>query len=244
MPVFDRTDSTEVEVIDQWDGGFGWIAHPHEDGRRASHALGGDDGVWIFDPLEAPGIYRRITELGTVEGVVLLSSFHCRDANRFADYYDVPVYLPSWMDRPTDEVGVPIERYEAPPGTWTELAASGISVRTIDSSVVWRETIAYHHAQRTLRVPDLLSPLPEFRMGDEQVGCYLLHRLSPPRDAFADIDPDRILFGHGEGISEDAEETLDATLAEARRYLPRAMIFQLPHQLVAIGSAVRDELRS
>lgn len=244
MPVFDRSTSTEAEIIDQWDGGFGWIAHPDEDGRRASHALRANDGVWIFDPLEAPEVYQRIAELGTVKGVVLLSSFHCRDTNQFADRYDVPVYLPSWMNRPTDEIEVPIKRYEAPPGEWTELAESGVSVRTIDSSFWWRETIAYHHTDGTLRVPDLLSPIPEFRMGDEQIGCYLFHRLSPPRNAFSDIDPDRILFGHGEGISEDCKETLDTTLTNARGYLPHALVFQLPHHLLAIGSAVRDELHS
>lgn len=241
MPVFDRSPSDDVEVIDQWDGGFGWLAHPDEAGKRASHALRGDEGVWLFDPLNAPDVYRRISDFGTVRGVVLMSSFHARDADQFADRYDVPVYLPTWMERPTDELDAPIERYEAPPGEWTELAGSGISVRTVDSSFVWRELIAYHHAEKTLRVPDILSPVPEFRMADERVGCYLLHRIAPPRQAFEDVEPERLLFGHGEGISEDAAAALDTTLADARGYLPRALVFQLPHQLNAIGSAIRDE---
>lgn len=244
MPVFERSASTELEVVDQWDRGFGWLAHPDEDGRRASHAIEGDDGVWLFDPLAAPGIHDRIADLGPVQGVVLQSSFHARDADRFAARHDVPVYLPTWMERPTDDLEARTERVAAPPGEWTELADSGISLRTVDSPVVWRESIAYQHATDTLRVADLLSPTPEFRMGDERLGCYLLHRLAPPRAAFEDVEPDRILFGHGTGITEDAPAALDATLADARRHLPRALVFQLPHQVLAIVSAVRDELGS
>jgi hypothetical protein len=244
MPVFDRSASTEVKIIDQWEEGFGWIAHPEEDGKRTSHAIRGDDGVWVFDPLDAPEIYQKISDLGTVKGVVLLSSFHGRNASQFANHFEVPVYLPTWMERPTDELTAPMERYEAPPDEWTELAESDILLRTVDSPVVWREVVAYHRSEKTLRVPDLLSPVPEFRVGDERVGCYLLHRIAPPRQFFADIEPDRILFGHGEGISEDAESVLDTTLANARRYLPRALVFQLPHQVLAIGSAVYDEFGS
>ena len=44
MPIFDRTESKNHQVIDRWDGGIGWIAHPDEDSRRASHAVVGDNG--------------------------------------------------------------------------------------------------------------------------------------------------------------------------------------------------------
>ena len=44
-------------MIGRWDGGVGWIAHPEERGRRASHAIRGEDGdVGVFDPLDAPGV--------------------------------------------------------------------------------------------------------------------------------------------------------------------------------------------
>ena len=172
------------------------------------------------------------------------SSFHARDADEFATRYDVPVCLPRWMDRPTDELDAPVERYDAPAGEWSDVGESGFLVRTVDSPVVWREAVAYRPADGTLRVPDLLSPLPAFRVGDERLSCYFLHRLFPPRGTFADVEPDRILFGHGEAVTEDATAALESTLADSRRHLPRALVFQAPHQLRAAVSVLRDDFRS
>lgn len=54
MPMYDRSQSDGFQVIDEWGTGVGWLAHPNEDGQRVSHAVVGDDGIWVFDPLDAP----------------------------------------------------------------------------------------------------------------------------------------------------------------------------------------------
>lgn len=240
MPMYDRSDSTGIEVIDRWDNGVGWLAHPDEDAQRASHAIVGDDGVWIFDPLDGPQIDDLIEEYGSVAGVALLSNTHARDATAFAKRYDVPVHLPTWMGRAAENVDAPIEQYAAPPGKWVELGSSGIRIRTVDPLTAWTEAIAYRPADRTLRVPDMISSVPEMTVGDERIGCYFFHRFAPPRDVFTDLTPERILFGHGPGISTNATTTLNSALADARRNLPRAVVSQAPTQIRGIIGAIRD----
>lgn len=240
MPMYDRSESTGIEVVDRWDGGVGWLAHPDEDAQRASHAIVGEDGVWIFDPLDGPGVDELLGEFGSVAGVALLSNTHARDATAFAKRYDVSVHMPTWMDRAPDNVDAPIEQYAAPPGEWVELGASGIRIRTVDPLTAWTEAIAYRPADTTLRVPDMLSSVPEMTVGDERIGCYFFHRFAPPHEVFADLDPERILFGHGAGVFTDAPTALDSALGAARRNLPRAVISQAPTQIRGIIGAALD----
>ncbi len=238
--MYERSTSTDIEVIDRWDGGVGWLAHPEEDAQRASHALSGEDGVWIFDPLDGPGVDELVEEFGSVVGVALLSNTHARDATTFAERYDVSVHMPSWMGRAPDNVDAPIEQYTAPAGEWVELGSSGIRVRTVNPLTAWTEAIAYRPADATLRVPDMLSSVSEMTVGGERIGCYFLHRFAPPREVFADLNPDRILFGHGEGVFTDTPVALNSALSEARRNLPRAVITQAPTQIRGIIGAALD----
>ena len=100
MVMYDRSPSAGYHLIDEFDDGVGWLAHPDETGLRASHTLvGREDRVWLFDPLEATGICDEIDALGEVAGVVVCSNYHARDAAAFARRYDIPIYVPSWLER-------------------------------------------------------------------------------------------------------------------------------------------------
>ncbi len=165
----------------------------------------------------------RIDELGTVAGVALVSNTHSRDAAAFAERYDVPVHIPTWMDRAAGNVDAPIKRCSSPTGDWVDLGSSGIKIRTVDPLTAWTEAIPYRPADKTLYVPDMLSTVPEMTVGDERLGCYFFHRFAPPRDVFIDVAPERILFGHGEGIFRDASAELESALDNARRNLPRGL---------------------
>lgn len=169
--LYDRSTPTRIKVIDEWENGFRWMPHPEETTKRASHAILGSDGVWVFDPLDAPGIQDRIEKLGSVAGVAVLSNYHSRDATVFAERHGVPVHLPTWMDNAADHVEARIERYNAPTGQWVELGDSGIELRTLDPPTAWREVIAYLPRDRTLRVADLLSTNSFYRVGNERLGC-------------------------------------------------------------------------
>lgn len=245
MPVYDRGPSDGLEVIDRFEGGVGWIAHPDERGRRASHAVVGPapdgdgraaaDGVWLFDPLDAPGVDDLVGELGTVVGVVVLSGYHSRDAVALARRHGVAVHVPAWLDRPLAEgsapADVPVRR---PRGS-----VAGFELRRLRPLRAWRETVAYRDADRTLYVPDFLTALPAVTVGEERVAMTTLSRLSPPRSVFADLSPDRLLFGHGPGVHERATAALRSGFEGARRRLPRALLTSLPVEVRMLAGAAR-----
>lgn len=230
--MYRRTDSSGFREIDRWDGGVGWLAHPDENGKRASHALvGSEGGVWVIDPLDAPGVDELLTEWGDVAGVAVLSNYHARDASIVAARHDVPVFLPHWMDRVAERVDAPIERYAQTLGT------SGFTVHRCTPLPGWHEGIAYRRSDRTLYVPDVLGTVSDWTVGEERIALFLLARLFPPAvlDRFV---PDRLLVGHGEGIFEDASEALDVALTDARRRFPAAFRASGIQQLRAIADAL------
>lgn len=234
MSMYERGPAERTLVVDEWEDGFGWIAHPDEDSRRVSHAVAGDDGVWVFDPIDAPGLDHAIASLGDVAGVAVLSNYHVRDADVFADRYDVPVTVPEWFHRVTDQLDAPIER------TSDEIGASGFSLRRVDPLPSWREAVAWRESDRTLYAADVVSTLTLYRVGDERIAPFMLCRLFPPRRVFADVDPERIICGHGAGVFEDAAAALEDGLANARWNLPQALFENGPEQARAIWGAIRD----
>lgn len=234
--MYSRDDPSGYQTIDQWGGGIGWLAHPDEEGYRASHAIVGDDGdVWVIDPIDASGVDDLLTELGTgeVAGVAVLSNYHARDAGVIADRHDVPVYLPKWMDRVEERIDAPVERYT---GT---LGESGFRVRECKPFPGMHEAIAYRESDRTLYVADVLGTAPLYAVGDERIGVWLLCRVFPPR-AMDDFVPKRILVGHGTGIFEDAAAALTDATTRARERFPKALMTSGGTQLHAAVAAIRD----
>lgn len=233
MPVFDRRDPEGFRVVDRFEGGVGWLAHPDETGRRASHALRGEDGVWVLDPLDAPGIDDLVADLGEVAGVAVLSNYHARDAGAVARRHGVPVTVPEWMDRVERQVDTPIERCEG------ELGRSGVEVVARERFPPLQEAIAYRESDDTLYVPESLGTAPAYTVGSERIGAPLFRRLFPPRATLSGFDPDRILVGHGEGIFEDAGEALTDALVGARRRFPRALLAHAGTQVRSLVEAAR-----
>ena len=235
MATYDRSQPTSCRLIDRFDGGVGWLAHPDEAGRRASHAiLGEESDVWLFDPLDAPGIDAEIRTLGNAAGIVVCSAYHARDAAAFSRRFDVPVFVPTWLDRiPAQLPGdVPIEAVD------DEIGTSGFRVRKASPFPGWTEGIAYRRSDATMYVPDLLGTAPPYLAGDERLAVSLLVRPVPPTDVFAGLAPERILVGHGHGISNDAANALADALKQARRGFPRATLVNGRTQLRALVDAL------
>lgn len=218
MPVYDRGSATEYEEIDRWADGVGWLAHPGERGLRASHALRGDDGVWLVDPVDAPGVDDLVAEFGEVAGVTVLLDYHARDAGSIATRHDVPVHVPKWCFRVEDRVDAPVERFAG------ELGDSGYRVHRFAPVPWFQEGIAIREDDGTVYVPESLGTAPFYRVGDEAIGVHDLVRLTPPRGVFEDLPLERLLFGHGPGVFEDVRPTLEATLRGARRRIPAALV--------------------
>lgn len=215
--VIDRGESQGFELIDTWDGGFGWFAHPDERAMRASHAFAFDDGVWIVDPLYSQGIYDRITELGEVVGVAVCSIWHTRDADQFADRFDVPLYLPAGMPNVRERVTSTVERYAG------NLLDAGVRIFRRHLMPGFEEAVLYHESDRTLYIPDTMGTAPYYLVGKERLGAPVLARLIPPRPLLQ-LDPARICVGHGSGIFENPTPALRDAIRNGRRRLPRALI--------------------
>jgi len=234
MPAKITERATDYREIDGWDGGVGWISHPDETMRRASHALETDDGVWLVDPLDAEGVDKLVAEYGEVAGVVLLSNYHKRDADAFAERHDAEVYLPESMDGVSESLDAPVERVEA----GGRLGGYELLEVSSTESSLWQEYALYDG--ETLVVSESLGTAPYFRVGSERLGVSLLVRLRPPRDALGDLEPERVLSGHGAGVKEDATEALRDALENSRRRFPRALLSHGTKQIRTVTAAVRS----
>lgn len=230
--MYDRGEASDPERVLQTSDAISWIAHPDEGGQRASHAIATESGVWIIDPIDGPGVDEWIEELGDVEGVAVLTCWHARDADTFANRYNVPVHIPTGMGRIADMVDAPIERYESEDGF------DDFETHWCNPFPRWEEIFLYHDASGTLIAPDSLGTSGAHKTGDERIGLELFRRLQPPT-AVAHFEPDRILVGHGQPITEDASAALTDALEQSRRTFPRAFLSNGPHTLKMLIGALR-----
>ena len=202
-----------VNEIDRWEGGAGWIAHPEEELQRASHALAGEDGVWVLDPVDAPGLDEFLADLGEVAGVLVTLDRHRRDAATVARRHDVAVHVPSWMSGVGSKLEAPVERLG------DRVGATGFEVRRIIDNPFWQEAALYDPDRRVLFTPEALGTADHYLAPGERVGVHPMLRLLPPRD-LGRLEIDRLLCGHGEGIPEGAGEAVSTALSGARRNAP------------------------
>lgn len=233
MTMYDRGAASDCRVVSRWDGGLSWLPFPDETARRASHAVRGDDGVWLFDPIDAPNVDDAVAELGSVAGVVVLSAYHARDAGAFAARHDVPVSLPRWLPRVADRVDAPVERFDVEPGD------SGFVVREHAPIPGWSEGVAYRRSDATLYVPESLGTAPPYTVADERLGLYLFQRFVVPK-FFLGYEPERVLVGHGDGVFTDATPALADAVTNARRRLPRALVENGRAQVRAAFAAMNE----
>lgn len=232
MPAKRRGRGASPTVVDRWDGGFGWMAHPDEGMQRVSHALTTREGVWLLDPIEAEGVDDLIAEHGEVVGVAVLSSYHSRDADTFAQRYDVPVHVPGFFDGLEGHCEAPVERFT---GT---LGESDYRVLELYDDAVWSDAALWNG--ETLVVMESLATSPAQTVDGERLAVSFVRRLLPPRDALAGLEPARILVGHGAGIHEDAPAALEDALAGARKRAPQYFLRNAGYVVGALVSATRD----
>lgn len=208
MPMKGSGTAADWRTIDQFDGGVGWLAHPDEEMQRASHALVEDGEVWLVDPVDVPDLDDFLADLGEVAGVAVLLDRHKRDAATVAARHDVPVVLPRALRAIRDEFDAPVEVTAGP--------IAGHQQITVLKNRFWREVALFDPHERTLLVPEAVGTVDYFCAPDESLGVHPMLRAVPPRDALGNLDPDRLLVGHGEGIETDATGALAEALRRSR----------------------------
>lgn len=207
---------TSLEPLGEGDGWATWQAYPEESMARASHAIRGDDGWWLVDPVDADDLDDWLDDRGEVAGVVLLLDRHVRDAEAVAERHGVDVHAPDVVARGVaDDLDGPVERVGA------RLGDTGFEPRTVVDRRVWRESALVGPDGDVLVVPEAVGTAALFRTGDERVGVHPALRPRPPRRSLGDLAPEHLLVGHGEPVTDDAAGALSEALAGARRRMPR-----------------------
>lgn len=232
--MYDRTGPRELSIVDKWEQGFGWQVAPHEDAKRTSHAISTSEGVWVLDPLDAPNLDEKLSEIGSVTGVAVCADYHARDASTVAARHDVPVHVPDWCRRIDSRLsGVPVVRESQ------SLGETGLQLHDVDP-IAWNEAAVHHPSMDFLYVPDILGTGPSAVVGSERLGVRLTDRLLPPQEAFDGLTPNLIRCGHGDGIDDTATTALRDALQGARRRFPRALLACGPAQVRGIIGALLD----
>lgn len=231
--MYDRSDNRTLRIVDEWADGFGWQVAPHETSQRTSHAIETADGLWLLDPLDAPGLDELLQRHGEVAGVAVCADYHSRDASTIASRHEVPVLIPTWCKRAARQLNdAPFQQTE------TTLGESELRLRNV-APLGWNEAAVWHPPSATLYIPDVLGTAAGSCAGQERVGLMLLERLRPPADALLDLEPEYIRCGHGQGIEQDATTAVRDAITNGRRRFPRALIECGPTQLRAIVGAIR-----
>ena len=189
-----------VRIVDELEVGFGWMDDsPLE---RASHALAAGGRVWLFDPIDGPGVEERVRALGEPAAVVQLLDRHDRASAELAERLGVPheVVPPALPETPFELLPVARSRF-------------------------WREVALWWPERRILVCADAVGTVPHYyRAGGDRVGVHPFLRLRPPR-ALRGLGPLHVLVGHGEGAhGEDVAAALEDAIRSARRRIPRWLV--------------------
>lgn len=231
MPLKDDDPGEQMTIVKRWEGGLTWMAHPDAQMQRASQALVVGGEVWLVDPLDADGLDEELASLGTVAGVVVLSSQHDRHADRLAESHDVSIHVPEWFDDPATDFDAQVEPFnEHLDGTGFEL------IRLPDRQ--WQEGALFDPERKTLVVSDsLMTALVTGE--DGRLELFPPARLSPPKRELGDLDVERVLVGHGKPVFDDAQLALQQALAEEHRGTASAFLRNVPTFARIAYSAIR-----
>ena len=205
-----------LEVVDRWESGISWTVAEEVDGmHRTSHAIETDAGVWVIDPVDAPGLDEEIATLGEVVGVTLLLDRHKRDTAAVAERHGVPVSLPERLAGVADELDAETEVYSR------ALPDTDFRTITVVDNRLWHEVALYDEAEGTLIVPESVGTVDFFTTDEERLGVHPARRLFPPRKSLGGLSPERVLVGHGPGVFDDAANALRVALARSRKSAPK-----------------------
>ncbi|MFW5935383.1 MAG: hypothetical protein ACOCQL_05990 [Halolamina sp.] len=207
---------SELEVVDRWEGGISWtLAEEVDRMHRTSHAVETEAGVWVIDPVDAPGLDEELASLGDVAGVTLLLDRHKRDTAVVAERHGVPVSLPEPLAGVADELDCETTVYSR------ALPETEFQTITVVDNRLWHEVALYDRGSGTLIVPEAVGTVDFFTTDAERLGVHPALRLFPPRNALRNVSPDRIHVGHGPGVFDDAAEALRVALARSRKSAPK-----------------------
>lgn len=239
MKVRNDDPGDEVGVVHRWETGLTWLPHPDTQMERASHALVEDGDVWLVDPLDAAGLDEELDALGTVAGVVVLADTHARHAERLAERHDVAIHVPACLP----EDSHPVSGFDTPVEVFDEtLADTDFELVWEKVRSWWQEGALYHPDRGTLVIPDTLMT-GHFTLQDGRLEVLPWFRFSPPT-VLGELAVERVLVGHGEPITDNAQSALEEALSGVHASTVEAILRNLPTMARMLPNYVYLELRS
>ena len=82
---------------------------------------------------------------------------------------------------------------------------------------LWKEVALWWPERRLLVCADALGAIPFFAAPGQRLGPHPFLRLTPPRRQLGMLQPEVVLFGHGEGILSEAGPAFHEALTTSRR---------------------------
>lgn len=211
-------ENRDAPLVGRVDDVTWWVADPGETMERASLALDVGEHRLAIDPVDCTGLDELLEADGGIDGVAVLMDRHSRDARTIAARHDVPVYVPEGASRTASKVGGPVAPLEG------VIDANTAEIRWVTHSRLQEEVAIWRPSDGTLVVTETLGTSAYFTVGDERVGVHPMMRLRPPTSAFEGVDPRRLFVGHGHPVADLEPGEVAASLAAARRRLPRAYL--------------------
>ncbi len=171
----------------------------------SAHAVRGDDGVVLIDPL--PLAEEPFDALGDVTAICLTTSSHQRSAWRLRRELGVRVWAPSGLKESEEEADETYEEGDSLPGGLRPVFSPGPGTRQ-HSLLLERDGGVLFTSDLFLNAGDGLALVPAEYMHDPEQARSTAERL-------LDLDFAVLCTGHGLPVTDDPKAAIRAALAAA-----------------------------
>jgi glyoxylase-like metal-dependent hydrolase (beta-lactamase superfamily II) len=185
-------------------GVWSWSVHDERiDFVSTAHAVTGDDGVVLIDPL--PLAPDALAGLGNVTAICLTAGTHQRSAWRYRRELGARVYAPALSRQIEEEPDVPYEEGDELPG--------GLAAVFTPGAGTTQHTFLLEREGGVAFVADLFTHLPE--RGLRMVRSEYMHDPAEARQSarkLLDLPFSVLCLDHGEPLMEDPHAAIRALL--------------------------------
>ena len=224
----DQASTARIQVTARFEGGLSWSLAGASMLACRAHALVTDDGVWLVDPIDAPGLDELLATLGRVRGVLVLLDRHLRDSAQLAERHGARLIVPRGEWRRGHPMPDGAEQFEPGPLAGTPFEVAPV----IERGGQWLEWLLWWQQRRILVIAEVVGRSTVYEPSPHGAGLHpALHVMGAPDPLVEgslreriEAAPVRLLLGHGELESTTRLASIEEPLHGARRRLPKLVM--------------------